>query len=313
VGLAAPEPTAPTTPQSSLGDPPRYREEQPPDFSAWYSPSPNPSSGSPGPVPGPAHRAQPGPAPWSDGGHQPQPGTAPWAGAAPRRRRSGLWWKIALVVLAMIGAGAGAAVATLLNHHHHSGGQGGQPPATGATLPPTGLIYAINQQLAASPPPAGYRLYSQALASGEVAGFRMDIPSNWTVTGKVTPGGTQTYIAGPGPDDVHMLVDLTPHTFKDMVAEALYIERHSHFTGYQRLRIAPLTIRGTPGAWWKFTWVRDGVPQTALDLLFIANTPTGPQSYALYATAPSSMWNQLQATFDEQVRTFAPLLPAASG
>ncbi|HEY1628066.1 MAG TPA: hypothetical protein VGG16_30185, partial [Streptosporangiaceae bacterium] len=75
-----------------------------------------------------------------------------------------------------------------------------------------------------------------------------------------------------------------------------------HFPGYQRIDLKPLTIRDTPGSFWKFTWTDNGVKQEALDFLFILNK----QSYALYATAPASMWNQLQATFDEEVRSFAP-------
>ena len=48
--------------------------------------------------------------------------------------------------------------------------------------------------------------------------------------------------------------------------------------------------------------MKQGVEQTALDFLFIQDH----QSYALYATAPSSMWNQMQPVFDEEVRSFAP-------
>ena len=106
-----------------------------------------------------------------------------------------------------------------------------------------------------------------------------------------------------------MLVDLTPHTYQNMAQEAQYIEAKSRakFPGYQRVNLEPLTIRGTPGAFWKFTWTDNGVPQTALDLLFVLNTASGQQSYALYATAPTSMWQQLQPVFDEELRTFAPL------
>jgi serine/threonine protein kinase len=307
VGLAEPEPNAPTTPQPGTGEPPRqpgagepprYREEHPPDFSSWYSPPPRSSSGGsgqPGPVPDSARRAQPRPGPR----HQPQP--EPWAGGAPRRRRSGLWWKIALVVLAMIGVGAGAATVTLLNRHPSNAGHG-TTPTIGATLPPADLIHAINQHLT-GPPPAGYRSYSQAAAGNEVAGFTMDIPANWTVS----TTGPRTTIADPdGRYDIHLLVDLTPHTHQDMLAEAEFIESRSQFTDYRRLGLARLTIRGTPGAWWKFTYLDNGVPQTALDLLFIENTASGPQSYALFATAPTSMWTQLRPVFDEEVRTFTP-------
>jgi hypothetical protein len=89
-----------------------------------------------------------------------------------------------------------------------------------------------------------------------------------------------------------------------MVQEAQYIETQSipHFPGYQRKDLKALTIRGTPGSFWKFTWMDNGVEQEALDFLFIQDK----QSYALYATAPASMWNQMQSVFDEEVRSFAP-------
>jgi hypothetical protein len=135
----------------------------------------------------------------------------------------------------------------------------------------------------------------------------MDIPRGWTVTRT----RNRTYIADPADPakDIHLLVDLTPHTYPDMVREATFIEGRSGFAGYQRVGLAPLTIRGTAGAWWEFTWVRKGTAQTALDLLFIVDTPSGQQSYALYATAPTSIWGQLQPVFAEELRTFAPLQP----
>ena len=36
-------------------------------------------------------------------------------------------------------------------------------------------------------------------------------------------------------------------------------------------------------------------------------TPAGPQSYALYMTAPASVWSQMRPIFDEEVETFDPL------
>ena len=51
----------------------------------------------------------------------------------------------------------------------------------------------------------------------------------------------------------------------------------------------------------------NGVSQEAIDLLFVLQTPAGAQSYALYMTAPASMWNQMRPIFDEEAETFAPL------
>jgi len=69
---------------------------------------------------------------------------------------------------------------------------------------------------------------------------------------------------------------------------------------------ATTSIRGTGGSFWKFTWLDNGVQQEAIDLLFVAQTSAGPQSYALYMTAPANMWTQMRPTFDEEVETFAP-------
>ena len=40
-------------------------------------------------------------------------------------------------------------------------------------------------------------------------------------------------------------------------------------------------------------------------MLFVAHTSAGPQSYALYMTAPVSKFDQMRPIFDEEVETFA--------
>jgi hypothetical protein len=300
------------------------------DFSSWYDPAPRsgaaPGSGSAwsgsaapqSPAPGSGYPAPAGygPAGWSGQSSPQAPSTPPWSGAeyAPsRRRRSGMGWKAAVAALAIIGAGAGAATVVLLNHGNSGSPQNGSsssaPPSTsstgsgggtGSTLPPALLTTAINQPLT-GPPPAGYKNLTKAATGTESAGFTINYPSDWTVTQK---GAYQTWLYAPQ-SGVNMLVDLTPHTYpNDMVQEAQYIETQSipHFPGYQRKDLKALTIRGTPGSFWKFTWMDNGVEQEALDFLFIQDK----QSYALYATAPASMWNQMQSVFDEEVRSFAP-------
>jgi hypothetical protein len=326
-GLAAPaagsgvqasaEQTAPTTPQPVLGDPARYaqpgrRERPPPDFSSWYGPppqsggAPSPGSGSAYPPPagyGPAAQGPPAPAPWSGAAYAPS-----------RRRRSGLGWKAAVAVLALIGAAAGAATVVLLHQNHSGSPQGpatgtGSAPGTttgssGGTLPPPTLqiIDAINQR-ATGPLPSGFAMTSRPAAAGETAGFSIAAPASW----QKSVSGHQTYLRDPADPNTNILIDLTPHTYPDMLQEAQYIEAQSapRFPGYHRVGMAALTIRGTPGAWWKFTWNNKGVPQEALDLLFVARTPAGPQSYALYMTAPVSKFDQTRPIFDEEAETFA--------
>lgn len=114
----------------------------------------------------------------------------------------------------------------------------------------------------------------------------------------------------PAEPNTNILIDLTPHTYpNDMLREAKYVEARSipDFPGYQRVGLAALNIRGTPGSYWKFTWTDAGVEQEAIDLLFVMHTSAGPQSYALYMTAPQSMWNQMRPVFDEMAETFTPL------
>jgi eukaryotic-like serine/threonine-protein kinase len=303
-------------------------EGAPPDFSSWYDPTPRsgpapdsgsgwsgsstPSASPPGPGSGYPAPVGYGPSGWSGQASPQAPGPQPWSGAeyAPPRRRSGLGWKAAVAALAIIGAGAGAATVVLLHQNHSGSPQSGSStsaPATGSTggtggtLPPALLTTAINQPLT-GPPPAGYKNLTKAATSTQKAGFSINYPTDWTVVQKSNPNQTWLYAPQAG---VNMLVDLTPHTYPgDMVQEAQYIETQSipHFPGYRRIDLKAWPIRGTPGAFWKFTWMDNGVRQEALDFLFIQDQ----QSYALYATAPASMWNQLQATFDEEVRSFAP-------
>ena len=245
-----------------------------------------------------------GPGPPSGPGYQ-SPPPQPGPGSAPARRQpSGLGWKIAIAVLALIGVGAGVAT-VLLMHHNDSAG-----PAAGASAPAPGssppqIVDAINQ--APGPLPAGYATYSQPAARTEKAGFSLAAPSLWTKSAN----GFQTHLTDPSAANIYLLVDLTPHThMNDMLREAAYIRNQSlsAFPGYHQLGLARLRIRGQPGAYWKFTWNDHGVQQEAIDLLYVAQTSAGPQSYAMFMTSPASIWSQPQvkSVFDEEMRTFTP-------
>jgi eukaryotic-like serine/threonine-protein kinase len=296
----------------------------PPDFSSWYDPAPRS---------GPAPSAQPwaGAAYQAGSGYQQGsapaagPGAAQWAGSAPpaggrtapagpRKRRTGLW--LALVLLAVLGAGAGAATIVLLRHGTTGTPLGGSSsPATssssgtGTLAPPETapqIVNAINEHTT-GPLPAEWTTVTRPATGTEKAGFTIAAPSNWTSAAS----GYQNYLYDPSAN-ANILIDLTPHTYpNDMLKEAQYIKRQSlaqnRFPGYLDMGLQAGTIRGTPGAWWKFTWVDKGVNQEAIDLLFVLHTPAGAQSYALYMTAPQSMWNQMRPIFDEMVETFAPL------
>jgi eukaryotic-like serine/threonine-protein kinase len=320
-------PGGPGGPGGSVGSAAKP-EEPPHDFSSWYNQSPR-SGASPGgqdgsgsgyPPPAGYGPAGYGPAGWSGQASQQAQGSPAWSGAeyAPRRRgRSGLGWKAAVVALAIVGAAAGAATVVLL-HQNHSGSSQSQTTGTGSasgsasgsssgTLPPPTLqiIDAINKP-ATGPLPSGFTTTSQPATANETAGFSIAAPTSWQ---KSTSGAYQTWLRDPADPNTNILIDLTPHTYQDMLQEAQYIERQSipHFPGYHRVGMASMLVRGASGAWWKFTWNNKGVKQEALDVLFVAHTSAGPQSYALYMTAPVSKFDQMRPTFDEEVETFATL------
>ena len=282
----------------------------PPDFSSWYDPSPRS-----GPAQQPRSAAQPGsgPGPGSRAGAAAPPGA--WPEYRPDRgrgRRRGLWWKIALVTLALVGAGAGAATIVLLRNGTTSTASGQRPTTTpssqsasgsAAALPPASLqlVNAINMQ--AGGLPAGWTTFTHHASNGETAGFKIAYPANWTGS----TSGYRTTLTNPS-GSVSLIIDLTPHTYpNDMLAEAQYIRQQSlaqgRFPGYSYLGLTRTPVRGTQGAYWKFTWQDDGVQQEVIDFVFVLNG----QSYALYFTAPATVWTASHPTFDEQAETFAPL------
>ena len=328
--------TSPTTPQPVLGHPSGYDQPTqhdprqgsrgpvgsaagsaagaavpPPDFASWYDPSPR--SGPSQPWSGAQPDYGSGSAPRSGSGSR--PGAAAPPGAWPeyrpdgrRGRRRGRWWKIALVVLALLGAAAGAATILLLRHSPTSTANGrgtaSQSASTSvAALPPASLqlVNAINMQ--AGSLPAGWTSLTHQASNGETAGFKIAYPANWTES----TTGHQTSLRNQS-GSVSLIIDLTPHTYpNDMLAEATYIRQQSlaqgHFPGYSGLGLARTPVRGTQGAYWKFTWQDNGVQQEVIDFVFVLNG----QSYALYFTAPASVWTPSHPTFDEEAETFAPL------
>lgn len=207
----------------------------------------------------------------------------------------------ALLVL----AAAAAVVAALLTRHllaspkAASPGSGSdQPSPVQAIDSPTSVI------------PAGWtRETVEPSLNGTDAGFSMGLPPRWQPDQKALA----TFLDAP--DGVRYVdVDLTAHEHPgNMVAEAHYIESQSllkdSFPGYKRVSIRPVTIRGTSGAIWSFTWVspRYGVMR-ADDLLFVLRTAGGSQSYAVYITAPDKTFgNSASAFFDKMLRTFHPV------
>ncbi|MBO0837962.1 MAG: hypothetical protein J2P28_20935, partial [Actinobacteria bacterium] len=80
--------------------------------------------------------------------------------------------------------------------------------------------------------------------------------------------------------------------------------------GYHRVSLQRVTIRGTSGALWVFTWLTPGgVTMRVDDLLFEVHTAAGPQSYAIDFTSPAPDFGNSGALpmFNRILRTFQPV------
>jgi hypothetical protein len=206
----------------------------------------------------------------------------------------------AVVVAAAVGAGAAFAL---------NGRNSGSPPppassSANANLP--GSVQALDDP--SSTIPAGWTQETvQPSATGTSAGFSIAVPPGWTEQ----RSGKATYFNAPGGGWL-MKIDLTAHTYPNMLTEAKYIESQvvakGKFPQYKRVSLSAVPIRGTNGAFWQFTWVNSGNVQTRSDdILFVKPTPTGSQSYAIYfrAPTPGNDWNtKYLPVFKKMLRTF---------
>jgi hypothetical protein len=246
--------------------------------------------------------------PEATGAVPPQPGTV--VTGRPGRRGAGLRTAlIAAGVLVLIAAIAGGLLS--LRAHRHGGSKvadqtnptaGTSEAATPRT--PVAAAGAVSDVL-----PTGWYWYSlTAATAGTNAGFKLAIPDGWQVS---RGAGLRWYLRDPG-SSTFLQVDLTPHTYSSMLTEARYVAARSLqenlFPGYADQTIRPATIRGRAGAAWGFTWQDSGVGQLrALDLMYIAKTKAGTQSFALYMSSPAASFDSNLATFTEEVRTFRPV------
>ncbi len=160
------------------------------------------------------------------------------------------------------------------------------------------------------PLPAGWTWYTAPASSmGTSAGFKLAIPDGWQPAQESSGRGYVFQAPGGG---TLLQVDLTPHTFADMVKEAHYLSleapKQGKFPGYGDQVIRATPVRGRAGASWSFTWQDPKVGQIrSLDLMYIAPTSGGPQSYALYMTSPAPAFSSYLRTFTEEMRTFRPV------
>jgi hypothetical protein len=249
----------------------------------------------------------PGPNQQYAGPSQPYPDLAqeyaPGTSGRPQRSRRGR--KIALIAGAVvIAAAAGGGAALALRHHPETTGSG----TTANTVKPSpktpfGSVNALNTPSTALP--SGWTTdMVRPSDTGTAGGFSIDVPPGWSET----RSGLRTHFDGP--NGMFLEVDLTPHTYQNMVAEAQYIKKQSlakgSFPGYHQNHLQGVPVRGTQGSFWQFTWTPAGdLKQLTDDILFILPTSAGPQSYAIYFRAPNSGWNATYLPlFEQMLHTF---------
>jgi hypothetical protein len=207
-------------------------------------------------------------------------------------------------IFVLLIAAAVAVVALRGNHRAQATSTPGQSSAAGPLI-------AAAAPSSAGPLPRGFRWYTvPAAAADTTAGFTVAVPDGWIVSNRGAATRTATYFEAPG-GSRYLDVDLTPHTYANMLREARWLAaRTQHlgrFPGYRGLGIRAVNVRGTNAAAWEFTWQDPRLGRVhALDLMYIAQTPDGSQSYALYLSAPERAWSRSLGDFSKEIRTFRP-------
>jgi eukaryotic-like serine/threonine-protein kinase len=160
---------------------------------------------------------------------------------------------------------------------------------------------------APAPLPVGYRWYTPPAAiSGTAPGFTMAVPAGWQARQR----GATTYLHDPASGDT-ISVSPAPAAAGGPVREARMLERaalvRGAFTGYRRIAIAPVLVRGKLAGAWRFAFRQPGTG--VMDGLVVVTQMTatgGHQPYEFTATAPAGHWAPARAALAEAVRTFRP-------
>ena len=235
--------------------------------------------GGPGPAPLPVSM---GTAPFR-GTAGPETGPAGQPGAPPSRGRR----------LAVLGVGGAAIVVAGL--------------AVGMVLSRAMGPSASGTPAAAAPLPAGYRWYTPPPAvSGTAPAFTIAVPAGW----QARQQGATTYLRDPAAGDT-ISVSPAPAAAGGPVREARMLERaalvRGSFTGYRRIAIAPILVRGKLAGAWRFAYRQPGTGvMDGLVVVTQMTAPGGHQPYEFTATAPAGHWPPARAAFTEAVRTFSP-------
>jgi hypothetical protein len=237
---------------------------------------------------------------------------APGTGGRPRRRRGRTLGIVIAAIVIAAGAGAGAAYAL----HGKSTSSDTTPPPTpsgSASTSPAALpatlpwsVRALDTPSDAVPP--GYTTVTiQPSDSQTTAGFSIDIPPGWTET---RPSALVVRLTDGNGDRV-MDIDLTQHTYPNMVTEANYVSQQSvaehKFPDYHLAHLSGEPVQGTAGAFWQFTYLPASAKVTyrADDIFWIAQTSAGPQSFAIFFKAPDKGWNaKFKPVFETILHSF---------
>jgi hypothetical protein len=293
---AAPSSLVPPAPRPGSGSGPAgWASPPPPSATAWPSVSGNGASGPTAAVPPQSGTLVAGMA---------GPGSANGP-AGPGRRGNGR--RNVLIAVGVLVLLIAAAAGVFLLRPHGTAKPGKSSPTASETQARTPVAAAAGPA-STGPLPSGWRWYTvPATAAGTNAGFKLAIPNGWQVYGK----GNGYYFEAPG-GNTFLQIDLTPHTKYSMVAEARYLaeltQKEGKFPGYGTQTIRAANIRGYAGAAWGFTWQDPTLGRIrALDLMYIARTSAGQQSFALYMSSPDTAFGGSLATFTEEMRTFQPV------
>ena len=134
----------------------------------------------------------------------------------------------------------------------------------------------------------------------------MAAPDGWQAHRR----GTVTYLRNPASGGM-IGVTLAPATVGGPVREARMLERaalaRGTFTGYRRIAITPILLRGSLAGAWRFSYrpAGAGVLQ-GLVVVTKVTAPDGDRPYELMAAAPAASWPQTRNAFAEAARTFSP-------
>jgi PsbP len=183
----------------------------------------------------------------------------------------------------------------------------GTIPAVTTSSP--ALIVALNDTGGTAPADFAASMFTPT-QTGTTDGFTMSYPGSWQV--KQHSGSPQRVYFDAQDAVSNVEVDLTPHTKSNMVTEAQYIKGQTlaqgSFPSYKQIRLSAENVRGTPGAIWEFYYTNSaGTMMKAEDILFILHTSNGPQSYAIFAASPNSVWQStMLPRVEDMLKTFQP-------